>query len=176
MGIHPIRTVRVVLRTRTRKIIAGASVLAALGGAGTAFAYIVGAGQGSANGTTAPIAAPASVALTVTTNPVAAPVYGGSVNIPFMIKDNSTSPALVSNVAVTVTGTSSPSCLASWFTVTPGSLEVGNQVTLTLPAVLPSGTTWDDNTTPWTLNMPQNDSVDQSSCIGATVSYSVTVS
>lgn len=169
MGIHPIKMTRHALRTKPRKAAAVAGVLMALGG-GAAYAYIVTEGSGSASSNTGAIAAPANVSLEVDAGGSAAPTYAGpGVVVPFSIINRTSTPARVSNVNVTITGTSVAGCDPSWFTVNPGSVGP-------LPQVLQPQAMLDDSATPWTISFPENDTTDQSTCVGAVVNYTITAS
>lgn len=181
---------RVMLRTRIRKMAFIGGAIAAI--ASAAFAFILVEGLGSGTGTSGAIQQ-GTQALTVTVSPIATPVYGGSVPVAFKVVNPSSQSVDVSSVTAKVASTSNASCLTSWFTITPGTLQYGTTTSpttalgaVTFPATLQPTATATPNSedmvmTPpagsdWMLNFPTNTTTNQQACVGATVTVEADVS
>jgi hypothetical protein len=165
--------VRKIFTTRRRIVIAGATVVALMAGAGTAYAYFTAGGSGSGSGS---VGSAANFTITQSGSTTGGPIYPGSgtETLTFNVANNSGQDEVLNGLTATVNssggdimaGTSSiGGCLASWFDASvtdPTSFPVTITNTQSVPVTV-------------TLTMPADSKDNQDKCQGITNGPTVTL-
>jgi hypothetical protein len=171
---------RRLLSTRRRKVLAAILTGLMMGGGGVAVGFMLATATGHGEG---PATIPSATTQAVQVNIPAftGPAAGGSAPFSFTITNGTTTsnPVHVDNIVASVKTTSVPACLPAWFTITAGTFTTpATSGPGTVPFTTPSSMAAAQvvTATGFTLNMPANTTVDQSSCAGAVVTVQADVS
>ena len=150
-----------------------------IGTAGVAAGVILNEATGTTS-TSAPIGVATTTQVVWTVQSITTVTPGGMPKkVKFSFTNATLGPMRVSAVNVAITGTSAAGCTPSWFTLTPGQINV-NRSPVTLPASVPAGAVVTDDTggvwsTSWTISMPAI-STYQTACAGGHVTLKLSVS